>query len=233
MGIDPVTHTPCLDIQQLSSILNSSLYNSPHVINPTSHHFGMANNNMLNPNLLSLLTAFLSSSSSSQNPAVAPHQNFQQNYQTLPLQENHTCAAPSQPSLPHESQLMKPKLDQMISPDATSFCFQSSIPNVGQYEGGHHHNHNINNYSTSLLDNHQIAQNNTRGDPNFTNLGSLISYSTTPSSSTSPSTLNSSTSSTTFVKGVTEEERDTYCSNNMFMYNISNALNNIDASCLL
>ncbi|KAK4285996.1 hypothetical protein QN277_002616 [Acacia crassicarpa] len=216
MGIDPVTHTPCLDIQQLSSILNSSLYNSPHVNHPP-HHFGMGNNNILNPSLLSLLTAFLSSSS--QNPD-APNQNYHHlnnSIQTFPLQENQSFAASLQ-TLPLESQ-------QMISPDTTNFSFESSLPNVGPYEGGQI------NYSTSLLENHQIAQNN-RSDPNFTTLGPLISYST-PSSSTSPNNLNSSASSTAFVKGATEEERDTYCSN-MLMYNISNALNNMDGSnCLL
>ncbi|XP_028761848.1 transcription factor MYB41-like [Neltuma alba] len=219
MGIDPVTHTPCLDIQQLSSILNFSLYDSPRVNHPP--HFGMANN-ILNPSLLSLLAAFLSSS---QNPD-ASNQTFQQNYQlnnsiqTFPLQENQSCAA-SQP-LSLESQLMRDKIDQMISPpDTTNFSYQSSLPNEGQCQGGH-------NYPTSLLESHQIAL-NTRGEPNFT-LGSLISYST-PSSSTSPSNLNSSASSTTFVKGATEEERDTYCSN-MLMYNISNGLN-IDGPCIL
>lgn len=225
MGIDPVTHTPCLDIQQLSSILNSSLHNSTHVNYPDPL-YGMGNNT-LNPSLLSLLTAFLSSPPPppppSQNPD-AVNQNFQQSQQlnnsiqTFPLQDNQSCAA-SQP-LPLElHQLMKAKVDQMISPGTANFSYQNSLPNVGQYEGGP--------YSTSLVEN-QIAHNK-RGESNF-NLRSLISYST-PSSSASPSTLNSSASSITFVNGATEEERDTYCSN-MLVYNISNGLN-IDGSGLL
>ncbi|PON85785.1 MYB transcription factor [Trema orientale] len=68
MGIDPVTHSPRLDLLDLSSILSSSLYNA------SQHHHHQMNNMtrflgvqpVVNPELLKLATSLMSSSSSSQ-----------------------------------------------------------------------------------------------------------------------------------------------------------------------
>ncbi|KAF7822780.1 transcription factor MYB41-like [Senna tora] len=213
MGIDPVTHTPCLDIQQLSSIiLNSSQLNNY----PPNSIGIMPNTNILNPTLLSLLTALLSSQSQNpdfQNPNF--HHNHlddsnnnnnnnysTQNFQLLPSQEV--------PNNIQENQIQN-----------THFSFQnSSLPNIGDDQ------------CMSVMEN---LGNEGGSMPNFDLRSLFSSYSTTPSSSASPSTLNSSASSTTFVNGTnttttsTEDERDTYCSNVM-MYNISNGLNVINES---
>ncbi|XP_027339923.1 transcription factor MYB41 [Abrus precatorius] len=251
MGIDPVTHTPRLDVIQLASILNSSLYNSPQFNHPGLSGMGRD----VNPSqLLSLLTTLLSCQSKNQD--VLNH-NYQQNNQiggTPLLQNQSQCSQPIQlgsiqtfqPNQPQVSIQenhctksnplhIETKLEQQISPITIPFSQQiNALPNLWQYNGGHNHISDQNQAESSgtqcfsspkynsiinnLLEN-QILCNN-EGVPNF-NLSSLLS--STPSSS-SPSTLNSS-SSTTFVNGTTEDERDTYGSN-MLMYNISNGLNN-------
>lgn len=214
MGIDPVTHTPCLDFQQLSSILNSPLYNSisspqilPNNINNNNYPslFGMGtnnNNNILNPSLLSLLTALLSSSSQ-MNPN---------------LQNQVESQLPNYPSSHHQS-FQLPNYPHQVENQATHFSSQNSV-------------------IMPSLEN-QIVQSQSNNHNNF-NLGALLSNYSTPSSSTSPSTLNSSASSTTFVNGnstnntntnTTEDERDTYCSN-MLMYNISNGFGINDSGLL-
>ncbi|CAI9087640.1 OLC1v1021763C1 [Oldenlandia corymbosa var. corymbosa] len=64
MGIDPVTHSPRLDLLDLSSILNSSFYHnsSHHQIN-LSRLLNMQQPLQLNPELLRLATSLFSSSS--------------------------------------------------------------------------------------------------------------------------------------------------------------------------
>ncbi|RDX81995.1 Transcription factor MYB102, partial [Mucuna pruriens] len=240
MGIDPVTHTPRLDVLQLASFLNTSLYNSPQVNYPAL--------SIMPSQLLSVLTTLLSCQS--RNHDVLMNHNYQQNNQlsgstllqnqpqcnSQPMELEYSIQAfqPNQPQLMNvEPQLMKTKLEHQISPIATSFSHQNTLPNLWHYNNGDHmpdlpqaqssspmqcfSSPKFNSIVNNLLEN-QILCNN-EGMPNF-NLSSLLS--STPSSS-SPSTLNTS-SSTTFVNGTTEDERDTFGSN-MLMYNISNALN--------
>lgn len=209
MGIDPVTHSPCLDIQHLSSILSSSLHNSPQ-LNHYPSHFGMGSN-ILNPSLLSLFTALLSSSS--QNPDVL-NQNLQ------PNQLNHSIFQAFQTNHQQVPNVQENQSNPIILQNYTS------APNFGLSHLVHYNGHGG---QSTNMENHIVPNN--EGLMGSFNLGSLLSYST-PSSSTSPSTLNSSASSTTFVNGTaTEDERDTYCSN-MLMYNISNGLNISDSGLL-
>lgn len=249
MGIDPVTHTPRFDVLQLASFLSSSLYNSPQFSYHNSPQFNSSQ-------LLSLLTTLLSCQSKNHDDVL--HHNYQQSCNQfggncLLQNQNQTqtqCSQPMQldsiqafqPNQPLQSnplnmepQLMKTKLENQISPIATSFSHQNTLPNLLHYNNGGHtldlpqaqSSSPMQCFSNSLkfnsiVNNHlenQILCNN-EGVMNF-NLSSLLS--STPSCSTSPSTLNSS-SSTTFVNGTTEDERDTYGSN-MLMYNISNGLN--------
>ncbi|KAJ1383784.1 SANT/Myb domain [Sesbania bispinosa] len=257
MGIDPVTHTPRLDVIQLASILNSSLYNSPQFNYPALFGIGrLANPSQLQ--LLNLLTALLSCQSRNidisnnnyqqqnqlggSNPLLQNQsqcsqpmqldsiQAFQQNQPHLSVQENN-CTTSN--TLPLESQLMKTKLQNQISPIAnTPFSHQNTLPNLWQYNNEVHISDQQQPESSvtecfslpkfnSIINNLLESQGNlcNEGMPNF-NLSSLLS---STSSSSSPSTLNSS-SSTTFVNGTTEDERDTYGSN-LLMYNISNGLN--------
>ncbi|KAK4439255.1 Transcription factor [Sesamum alatum] len=80
MGIDPVTHSPRLDLLDLSTILNSSLYaNSPSQIS-FSRLLGMQS--FVNPELLRLATSLLSSSQTQNqdfllqnNPLIRDHHN--------------------------------------------------------------------------------------------------------------------------------------------------------------
>nr|KYP58824.1 Transcription factor MYB39 [Cajanus cajan] len=194
MGIDPVTHTPRLDVLQLASFLSSSI--NPDV---TLNHIN--NNNQL------------SGSPLPQCSQTMQHDSIQ-TFQPNQLQENHIA---------YKTNPMEAKLEHQISPIATSFSHQSTLPNLW-------YDHIIDLpqaqsssamqcFSSSPKLNTFVLENQIEGMPNF-NLSSLLS--STPSSS-SPSTLNSS-SSTTFVNGTTEDERDTYGSN-MLMYNISNGLN--------
>ncbi|CAJ1957052.1 unnamed protein product [Sphenostylis stenocarpa] len=260
MGIDPVTHTPRLDVLQLASILNTSLFNSsPQFTYPFLSGVGRS---VINPSqLLSLLSTLLSCQSRNNPDIVLNHNSYQQNNNQLSgstlLQNQPQCSQmqldtlqtfqPNQPQvslqenliaksnpLNMEHQLMKSKLEHQISPVATSFSHQNTLPNLWHYNNEDNisdlsiaqsssamqclSSPKFNSILNNLLENQNLCNN--EGMPNF-NLSSLLS--STPSSS-SPSTLNSS-SSTTFVNGTTEDERDTYGSN-MLTYSISNGLNN-------
>ncbi|TKY49035.1 Transcription factor MYB51 [Spatholobus suberectus] len=160
MGIDPVTHTPRLDVLQLASFLSSSLYNSPQFNYTALSGMGRS---VINPSqVLSLLTTLLSCQS--RNHDVLNH-NYQQNNQlggTPLLQNQHQCSQPMQldsiqtfqPNQPQvslqenhiaksnplnmEPQLMKTKLEHQISPIATSFSHQNTLPNLWHYNNGDH-----------------------------------------------------------------------------------------------
>ncbi|TXG47271.1 hypothetical protein EZV62_026565 [Acer yangbiense] len=75
MGIDPVTHSPRLDLLDLSSIISSSLYNSSQInisrllgVHPT----------LVNPELMRLATSLMSSQrDQNQNQNYHAHQNVQ------------------------------------------------------------------------------------------------------------------------------------------------------------
>lgn len=260
MGIDPVTHTPRLDVIQLASILNTSLYNSAPQFNyPSLSGIGRS---VINPShMLGLLTTLLSCQNRNYNPDVLNNnqlsdsdtllqnqpqcsqmqldsiQAFQPNQPHVSLQENHIAKSNSNP-LNMESQVMKTKLENHIIPIATLFSHQNTLPNLWLYNSEGHisdlptmaqsssamqrfSSPKFNSiYNNNLLENQNLCNNN-EGAPNF-NLSSLLS--STPSSSSPISTLNSS-SSATFVNGTTEDERDTYGSNMLLMYNISNGLN--------
>ncbi|GAV74440.1 Myb_DNA-binding domain-containing protein [Cephalotus follicularis] len=211
MGIDPVTHSPRLDLLELSSILSSCLYNSSHL--NVSNMLGIG---MLNPNLLNLATA-LSSIGNSQ--AQNQYQPCQLNNLQNPTQENQSCttSSVSNAQFLNETQLMQAPQNLI-----TNYSFQNSIPNVW-LDDTQPFNVNYGCHASTPTAINPILENQTlfsnfRGE-NFTNssFGSLIS---TPSSSSTP--LNSS--STACVNGSTEDERDSYCSN-MLMYDVQCSLN--------
>ncbi|XP_057452360.1 uncharacterized protein LOC130744187 [Lotus japonicus] len=132
-------------------------------------------------------------------------------------EENH-CTTSNPLHILEPPHLMKINLEHQISPIASPFNHQNPMQNLLQYNGGFTLNRKQLEPS-SATQSLSLLFSNSEGILNF-NLSSLLS--SRPSSS-SPSTLNSS-SSTIFVKGTKEDERDTYGSN-MFMYNISNGLN--------
>ncbi|CAN8325490.1 unnamed protein product [Cochlearia groenlandica] len=87
MGIDPVTHSPRLDLLDISSILASSLYNSSSTSSHHHHHMNMSRLMMMdahrneqhqplvNPEILKLATS-LFSQNQNQNQNINQHQNL-------------------------------------------------------------------------------------------------------------------------------------------------------------
>lgn len=246
MGIDPVTHTPRMDILELSSILSSSLYNSSPL-----HLPGMlaGGGSIVNPNLLSLATAFLSSQcrnsditsqyfqqnlldnnlvtnqfQASQPIQQNPIYSAQANQLRSPIQEIQHCQTSNTLGTPFQSepQNRQAKVEQ-LSPNLTDLIYQNSLPNLWQNNGEHPALAmsaipltKSDNIVEPLFEN-RILQSDSEGSPNFS-FGTLISP---PSSSATP--LNSS-STANYANCGTEEERDSYCSN-IFMYDMPNSLN--------
>ncbi|XP_019425958.1 PREDICTED: myb-related protein 330-like [Lupinus angustifolius] len=223
MGIDPVTHTPSLEVLQLSSIL-SSLYTSPQLNYPSL--FGMSGSMVNNQSqMLNLLTTFISSQSRNQN--VMNNNNI--------LHQNQIGISTTSPILqnqPQCSQSMQLNSIQAFQSNQLQVQVQenhqnnTTMPNLWQYYGGYISDQQeaqssstmqsfslpkFNSSVNNILEN-QILSCTNEIMPNF-NLNSVLSSTLSYSS---PGTLNSSSS--------TEDERDTYNSN-MLMYNISNGFN--------
>ncbi|XVF04069.1 hypothetical protein REPUB_Repub05bG0049400 [Reevesia pubescens] len=231
MGIDPVTHSPRLDLLELSSLLSTSLYNSSQLNNPTGL---LGIGSMFNPNFLNLATALLSSQN--KNLEICP-ENFQQNQTgNFQCQNQYESYQGNQVQNPIQAtQLLQANLNQ-FSTNPTSPSCQNTLPNLWetydreninvsnstgffpmQTYGYHDSNQSIIN---SLADQNQACF--SEKIPNLSGFGSLLS---TPSSTSTP--LNSS--STTYVNNngnSTNEdiERDSYCSNKM-MFDVPNGLN--------
>ncbi|KAJ0239429.1 Transcription factor MYB102 [Hirschfeldia incana] len=202
MGIDPVTHSPRLDLLDISSILASSLYNS------SSHHVNMSRlmmdahrqqqqHPLVNPEILKLATSLFSQNQTqnqNQNHTVYHHDVNQagiNQYQT-DHQELQSCIPP----FPNEAQFSD--LDHQFN----SFGEQT-LPSTSNTSV---QNCNINDYASS-----SFVLDPFYPDANFTFANSVMN---TPSSS--PTTLNSS--STTYINSSscsTEDEMESYCSNLM------------------
>ncbi|KAI3937104.1 hypothetical protein MKX01_015319, partial [Papaver californicum] len=82
-GIDPVTHTPRLDLLDLSSILRSSICNSPQLMN-MSGLLGLQS--LVNPDLMRLLNTLITSQRERQDYSL---QNLQDNQVPKPQNQNH------------------------------------------------------------------------------------------------------------------------------------------------
>lgn len=89
MGIDPVTHTPRLDLLELSSIISSSLNQSQ--INPSNL---LSLGSILNPDLINLATTLFS----------PPQNNNLQSLQQNQVQYQYPVLS-SQPQFPNQTQL--------------------------------------------------------------------------------------------------------------------------------
>ncbi|KAE8673500.1 Transcription factor MYB39 [Hibiscus syriacus] len=198
LGIDPVTHSPRLDLLDLSSILSSSLYNQSQM--NMSRLLGAQS--FVNPEILRLAGSLMSSQRENQNQSPDfVFQDFEenqvQNQYSPPLMQAQgippACTSLNTPcttSIPfsnNEAQLMiNPNLDQ----------FQSDVADFRGWQQDLSEDYvplpaNYNNYYVS--------------DPSF----SFASVLSTPSSSLTP--LNSN--STYFNSSSTEDERESYNSN--------------------
>lgn len=134
MGIDPVTHTPRLDLLELSSILSSTLYNNNSSQLNVPNLLGVGP--ILNPNLINLATALLSCQSSKSHADQYVSQNLQENqlgqvqnqFQSFqpdqlqnPIRNIQTCTTSNTttsstfPFCLNETQLVQAKMDQQIS----------------------------------------------------------------------------------------------------------------------
>ncbi|KAK9268481.1 hypothetical protein L1049_000232 [Liquidambar formosana] len=229
MGIDPVTHSPRVDLLELSSILSSSLYNSSQLHVPS---FIQENVDILN--LLScqgqnpdFLQEYLRRNQLCIPQVESQFQSFHENQLQNPIPENQACTTSngSIVSLLDENQLMQANLDN-FSPTSSNFGCQNSLPNLWQNNGelstmverfvplpSYEYKNTVDRTIINPLCEKQTFQSNNIQNSGF---GSVLS---TPSSSSTH--LNSS--STTCVNGSTEDERDSYCSN-MLMFNIPNRL---------
>ncbi|XVF19001.1 hypothetical protein REPUB_Repub11eG0073200 [Reevesia pubescens] len=237
MGIDPVTHSPRLDLLELSSLLSSSLHNSSQFY-PTGL---LGIGSILNPNFLNLATTFLSSQN--KNLETSP-ENIQQNQTgNFQCQNQYQSYQGNQVQNPIQActssvmtQLLHANLNHFSTNPSSLSRQNSTLPNLWQeYDreningsnskgffprqnyGYHDCNQSIVN---SLADQNQACF--SENIPNFSTFGSLLS---TPSPSTTP--LNSS--STTYVnnnRSSTDQdiERDSYCSN-MLLFDVPNGLN--------
>ncbi|KAG8385634.1 hypothetical protein BUALT_Bualt03G0065500 [Buddleja alternifolia] len=83
MGIDPVTHSPRLDLLDLSTILNSSLYSNPHSEMNFSRLLGMQP--LINPELIRLAN-FLSSQRQNQDFNLMQNHLISDNHDQIPNQ---------------------------------------------------------------------------------------------------------------------------------------------------
>ncbi|KAK8648500.1 hypothetical protein V6N13_129251 [Hibiscus sabdariffa] len=234
MGIDPVTHTPRLDLLELSSLLSSSLYNS--ALNPT----GLVGNigPMFNPNLLSLATAFMSAPNKNMencnNPESIQAQNQTGNFQCQNQVESFQGNQFQNPvQICPTSSSSSTVLTQILQANSNHFSANQTLPNLWQLDDY------VNNYSKGFLpmqnygyypdSNQSIISSSTDQNqaclteniPCLNPLGLILS---TPSSSSTP--LNSSSNNTyvnnNCTSGITEDiERDSYCSN-MLMFDARN-----------
>ncbi|KAF8043239.1 hypothetical protein BT93_A1551 [Corymbia citriodora subsp. variegata] len=225
-GIDPVTHTPRLDLLDLSSLLSSSLCN-PSLVNMANLLKTQA---LLSPELLRLASTILSLKN--ENPDLLSQNNLQENQisdpNAFPMSQSNQFQVQAQSQSQSQAQQIP-------------VCTTSSIPcgapvdpaQLGQANEGDFTSNLPNNFSCSntivppmtsqdlVSQPHYIQCNsspaipasmeklchfqpNIGDDQNF-GFDSIMS---TPLSSSTP--LNSSS---TFMNGCSEEERESYCSN--------------------
>ncbi|GAV67420.1 Myb_DNA-binding domain-containing protein [Cephalotus follicularis] len=235
MGIDPVTHSPRLDLLDLSSTLGSSLRNSPQM-NMISRLFGVQP--LVNPQLLRLVTSLVSSQRENHNQNQSSllqqenqlcdrqiqnqyHQLIQPNQLQRATQEIQSCSTLSTPCFTYsnEAQLVDPNVEQFQS-NFTNYDYQSS--QLSDFESNQMPSFFTTDYVPTPCHNYYSSDHQPIMGPSSYNSNqnfSLPSVLSTPSSSPTPMHSNS-----TYVNGSsTEDERDSYCSN-IFKFEIPEIL---------
>ena len=221
MGIDPVTHSPRLDLLDLSPILSLSLYNQSQM--NISRLVGVQS--FVNPEVLRLATSLMSSQRENQN------QNFlvqnveesqlcsshvQNQYQPL-MQSNHlstqiqeipVCTSLNTPySIPfsNEAQLMNPIPSNLT--DLSDWQANAMLSNLTEDYVPLPPNYNYYGSDQTVMDPSSETSNFHSNNSNQS--FSFASVLSTPSSSPTPLNSNS-----TYINGSnTEDERESYCSN--------------------
>ncbi|RWR88094.1 SANT/Myb domain-containing protein [Cinnamomum micranthum f. kanehirae] len=237
MGIDPVTHSPRLDLLDLSSILGSSIYN------PTQLHLSrlLGIDPLVNSELLRLASNILSSQCNNLNllpQSLQENDQFsnpqiQNQFSSLvqtqqlqnPIQEIPSCTTAN--TFVSDPQLMQANVDQ-ISSNPIDFPGQNVQSDLYQDNGVPcsldpnfmpNLNYGYFNSDQSIVDpSPESSDFQLNHNQNF-NFASVLS---TPASS--PMTLNSSS---THINSSTEDERDSYCSN-MLKFEIPDLLDMSD-----
>ncbi|XP_024990180.1 transcription factor MYB41-like [Cynara cardunculus var. scolymus] len=205
-GIDPVTHSPRLDLLDISSMLNSAQLNLSNLLNLQT---------LVNPEVLRLAT-LLASSSNQENQELFLNNQMNPMNQTLD-QQLPNCSSIA-PRLSSTQLLSQESHSQYFSPNFVNMNGQIVEENV--MSPCLTHNHVIlpsqsDQYRAQASENSSVQKSNIEHNYNHTsqnfNFDSVLS---TPMSSPTP--LNSSS---TFVNSSsTEDERETYCS--MFKFEI-------------
>ncbi|KAK6230465.1 hypothetical protein QUC31_001983 [Theobroma cacao] len=232
MGIDPVTHSPRLDLLELSSLLSSSLYNSSQ-LNPAGL---LGIGPMFNRNFLNFAAALLSSQNKTLE--ISP-ENIQQNqtgnfqcqnqyetYQANQVQNPMQGYTTSQANLNHLStnpnnnlscQMSLPNLWPEYDRENVSISTPKGFFPMQNY--GYHDS--INQSITNSLAENRSCFSDQNNIPNLSPFGSLLS---TPSSSSTPLNSPSTTYANNNGSSTEDIERDSYCSN-MLMFDVPNGLN--------
>ncbi|XP_015886861.3 transcription factor MYB102 [Ziziphus jujuba] len=238
MGIDPVTHSPRLDLLDISSILNSSLYNSSQM--NMSRYIGFQP--LVNPELLRLATSLLSSQRETYNHNYI-HQNAHENQLCHPqmiqhlVQSNQNVQNPVEDipcvQFPNESQLGEPingdlsNITTFSSPSSQISEWQQSSANTGMPSSYTEDYVPLPSYSTyygsdqTLLD--PSSETSTFQSNNSNQNFGFASVLSTPSSSPPPLNSNSTTTTTYNFNNSTEDERESYCSS-MLKFEIQDIL---------
>ncbi|ESQ55232.1 hypothetical protein EUTSA_v10027571mg [Eutrema salsugineum] len=226
MGIDPVTHSPRLDLLDISSILASSLYNS------SSHHMDMSRfmmdahrqqnqHPLVNPEILKLATSLFSQS---QNQNQNQNQNFVVD-QDSKGHENHMVYQ-QDVNQTGVNQYQTDQFENRVTQELQS-CMPP-FPHEAQFNDMEHHFNGFREQTLASTSNTSVQDCNL---PSFNDYGSSSNFILDPSysdqsfnfansvlntPSSSPTTLNSS--STTYINSSsysTEDEMESYCSNLM------------------
>ncbi|KAL5972976.1 hypothetical protein ACLOJK_039783 [Asimina triloba] len=221
MGIDPVTHSPRLDLLDLSSILNPSLYNPDQLsvsklqgVEPLFNFeiLRMATNllssNRESPDFLlqnqnHLENQFISSSSQIQDPFLSfQNQQFQE-----PIPEIPTCTTSSSQFF-DETQLMQAKLEQQYPANPSNFSSCQNAQLNQYWEEGrmlpkleqnvapllNYGYQNLDQYN-SITDDQQSQKLNFHSNNNSNqSIMSFTSVLSTPAASSQTTNLNSSSS---------------------------------------
>ncbi|WOK91902.1 hypothetical protein Cni_G00593 [Canna indica] len=233
MGIDPVTHTPRLDLLDLSSLLTSSLCNP----STSSAQFDVSRllglEPLVNSDLLMFATNLLSSSQCSNSTILS--QGLQEQQQFPPSSQVHdqlissclqtqqlqypsqaplpTCAPSSDPTVLDEAQLMQVNAGQFQAAAGSSpwqdMMMQANLPQNGLMLATGVNYEGMDPSLPSMVNDTSYVYGQAY------NLTSVLS---TPASSPTP--LNSSS---TYMNSSTEDERESYCSN-LFKYQIPDLL---------
>ncbi|PON55847.1 MYB transcription factor [Parasponia andersonii] len=254
MGIDPVTHTPRLDLLELSSLLNSTLYNpqalSYLINNPNNYNMlgNMGPLPLVSQNLLNLASALLASN----QPKINNPQDVQENqlnnipqndqfqYSQLPfLNEAQLFMETKMEQLSQTHESLDHSLNQALKVTGVESTTSTFVP-MGFSNGFNHHDISAQSSSSSMVnsslaESHQAgfvySGNNIIGQTQNNMMHmvnpnmSFSSLLSTPSSyASSPNTYNVNSSSTTTTT-THEDERESFCSNIFMYHDIANALN--------